>query len=83
MSRITTAGVSNWREAFLSHPGLAVTAENYELLLAAQAAPEPEPEPVPEPEPEPEPEPAPAPAPRPAPKPAPELPDTPDEAPGG
>ncbi len=53
MARITTGGATNWRESFASHPGLAVTPENHDLLLAAAAAPEPEPEPEPEPAPEP------------------------------
>ncbi len=56
MAKITADGPSNYREAFLAHPGLAVTPENYDRLLAAAAAPEPEPEPAPAPEPEPEPE---------------------------
>lgn len=63
MGSITRAGgPSNWRAAFAGHPGLAVTPENYELLLAAAAAAEPEPEPEPEPELVPEPGVAPEPA---------------------
>jgi hypothetical protein len=43
VARITVAGgPSDWRAAFLPHPGMAVTPENYELLTAA-----PVPEPVP------------------------------------
>lgn len=62
MASITVAGASNWRSAFEGRPGLAVTPENYDRLLA-EAAPEPEaPEaeaaPAPEAAPEPEPEPA-------------------------
>lgn len=54
MARITRAGGPvNWREAFLSHPGLPVTPENYERLLAAASEPEPGPAPEAEPEAEP------------------------------
>lgn len=52
MASSTVAGASNWREAFEGHPGLAVTPENYDRLLAEAAAPEPqpaEPEPAAEP----------------------------------
>ncbi len=53
MPKITrNGGASNWRALFEGHPGLAVTLENHDLLLAAAAAPEPEPEPAPEPEPQ-------------------------------
>ena len=46
MASITVGGgPSNWREAFLAHPGLAVTPGNYESLLALAAAPGPEPAP--------------------------------------
>lgn len=66
MARITRAGgASDWRAAFLPHPGLAVTAENYEQLLAAGAGPAPEPQPEPEAAPGPEPEAEPAPEPEP------------------
>jgi len=54
MGSITVAGPSNWRAAFEPFPGLAVTPENYDRLLAAEE-PQPEPEaasgPVLEPEP--------------------------------
>ena len=61
MASITRAGgPTDWREAFLSHPGLAVTPENYEQLLAAEAGAKPGPEAGPEPAPAAAPESAPA-----------------------
>lgn len=52
MASITVeGGPSNWRALFEGHPGLAVTPENHDRLLAELAAPAPVPEAEEEPRP--------------------------------